>query len=327
MVIYVHTNVLGTHVFDKDFKLLKRLDTEITDIMEWLDTEKSIITKYPKEEIFYIGVKNEKLTGIKLTQDPKKIDKLTEYFSKNIKDFFKPNLILTKKAVRESVNDDLFIIHAVNNIDELDKSANMLSKRLREWYELYFPEFSRSVGDNEAFAKLIVEKKKSELMVEIKQKEEESMGTDISKDNLQPMLNLAKKISSLYDLRKQHETYLEKIMSKYCPNLQAIAGTVTGAKLLALSGSLKKMVLFPASTIQLLGAEKALFRHMKTGSRSPKYGILINHPIVSKARKNDKGKAARSIADKISIGVKVDYYKGEFIGDKLRKQIENKFSK
>jgi len=95
------------------------------------------------------------------------------------------------------------------------------------------------------------------------------------------------------------------------------------AKLIALAGNLKKLVEFPSSTIQLLGAEKALFRHMRTGAKAPKHGIIHEHPIVSKAK--EKGKAARAVADKISLAVKVDYFKGKFIGDKLRKELEEKF--
>ncbi|MEA3429858.1 MAG: NOP5/NOP56 family protein [Nanoarchaeota archaeon] len=326
--MFIHSNITGTYVFDEDFKVVERIKINLKDnFLEWVDNEKQLITKYKGKNLFYIGNKNEKLEGIKLTQDPKKLQRLTKYFKDNIKEFFKPNIKLTKKAVKEAVNQDMFIIHAINNIDELDKSANMLVKRLREWYSLYLPEFSRTIGDNESFTEIILKKTKEQLLEEIKINKEDSMGTDLDKKDLEPIINLAKKIQELYNLRTDHEKYLEKIMENYCPNLQALAGTTTGAKLIALARSLKRLVLFPASTIQLLGAEKALFRHLKTGARPPKYGILVNHPIVSKVPKKDKGKAARALADKIAIGVKIDYYKGQFIGDDLRKKLEERFTR
>lgn len=325
--MYIHTNITGTYVFDANFKVIERIRFKDLpkDFFEWLEPEKRLVKRLKSGKLFYVGFKKEKLNGIKLTQDPKKVEMIADYFKKNVNEFFLPNLELTKKAIKESINQDLFIIHAISNIEEIDKSGNMLAKRLREWYGLYLPEFSRSLGDNEAFTKLILQKTKKDLLKEIKLKDTESMGADLDKKDLEPIFNLAKKIIELYDLRRQHEKYLETIMSKYCPNLQAVAGTTTGAKLLALAGSLKKMVLFPASTIQLLGAEKALFRHIKTGARPPKYGILVNHPIVTNVKRQDKGKAARALADKISIAVKVDYYKGKFIGEELRKKIEKRF--
>ncbi|MBW3021923.1 hypothetical protein KY328_03315 [Candidatus Woesearchaeota archaeon] len=302
---YIHTNITGTFVFDNNFKLIEKIplkDTNI-DFLDWLDSEKRLVKKYKK--LIYIGFKKQDIKDIEITQDLKKLARLSEFFKKNIKEFFRPNLELTKRAVKESVNEDLFIIHAINNIDELDKSANILVKRLREWYELYLPEFSRSIGDNESFTKLILSKDKKQLMKEVNITEQESMGAELGKQDLEPIMNLATKIKELYELRKLHEKYLEKVMKKYCPNLNALAGTMIGAKLLAVAGSLKRLVLFPASTIQVLGAEKALFRHMRTGARPPKYGLLINHPIVAKTK--EKGKAARVLAHKIAICVKVDY--------------------
>jgi nucleolar protein 56 len=114
-------------------------------------------------------------------------------------------------------------------------------------------------------------------------------------------------------------------MEKVCPNMLVITGSLIGAKLMDQAGGLKNLMEFPASTIQLLGAEKALFRHMKTGAKSPKFGFLHEHPLISQNPKQIQGKIARTLADKICLAVKVDYFKGEFIGDKLLKKIEDKF--
>ncbi len=238
-------------------------------------------------------------------------------------DFYKNNLELTKNAVKESVSEDLLIIQTISNVNELDKIINILTKRLREWYALYFPEFEHKFTNNEKFAELILTKSKKELIKEFNLKD--TMGADLDRLHLGEMQLLAKQISNLNLLRQEHENYLEKVMKKYCPNILELAGTTIGAKLVELGKGLKHLALLPSSTIQLLGAEKALFRHIKTGSRSPKYGIIINHPIIQKAKKSDKGKAARSLADKLSLCARLDFFKGEFKAKEYRKELEGKF--
>lgn len=231
----------------------------------------------------------------------------------------------TRKALRESVGDDQFIVQTISTIEELNKSANTLVKRLREWYELYSPEFSDSVSDHEAFVRLILEKSRDEQLSELEIKE--TMGAEIDKSDLDEILNLGRCAQQLYELRVQYEIYLEKIFKRHAPNILILAGTNIAGKLLREAGSLQKLATIQASTIQLYGAEKALFRHLKTGAKPPKYGYLINHPIVTHATIKEKGKAARALADKISIAAKVDFFHGEPIGKELREKLEEKFGK
>ena len=121
--------------------------------------------------------------------------------------------------------------------------------------------------------------------------------------------------------------YLDKLMDELMPNTKSIAGTTISAKLLEHAGSLKHLSELPSTTVQLFGAEKALFRHLHSNAKCPKYGLLHEHPLIPKTKRKDHGKAARALADKISIAAKVDYFKGEFVGDKLKAQIEKKFGK
>jgi nucleolar protein 56 len=229
--------------------------------------------------------------------------------------YYKLNLEETKKKIKESVSSDNFIVQTVGNLDEINKICNILVKRLREWYELYNPEFSRKISDHEKFVELIVKGDDKKLKI--------SMGSDFGKEDLEPILKIAKELSEFYKFRDKQRDYLKKVMEKNNPNLSVVAGYLIGAKLIALAGDLKRLVMFPASTVQLLGAEKALFRHMRTGARAPKHGIIHEHPIVSRAK--EKGKAARAVADKISLAAKIDFFKGKFIGDKLRKELEERF--
>ncbi len=238
-------------------------------------------------------------------------------------DLRKKNLELAKKGVKDSVNPDVFIINAVNNVEELQKIINNLSKRLREWYSLYFPELDKKIAEHENFVKLVLKADKKELVKELKIKDE--MGAHFEKKDFEPILSLASIISDLMRESQLLEDYLEKTMKAYCPNLTVLAGSLIGAKLLRGAGSLKKLAMMRSSTIQLLGAEKALFRHIRTGARPPKYGYLLQHQLVQKAKKSDRGRAARQLADKIFLAVRIDFFKGEFIADKLLKELEAKF--
>ena len=232
-------------------------------------------------------------------------------------------LATTKEKVASSVNKDNLISQAISAVEELDKAANLLVRRLREWYELYSPEFSRTVGDNEAFVRLILEKSKEEQLKELNLKS--TMGASLAKKDVDQALSLAKRILILYEERKNLEEYVESVMKDYCSNLLILAGATIGARLLREAGSLRRLAMEKASTLQLYGAEKALFRHIKTGARPPKHGFIINHPLVSKAPTKDKGKVARALADKLSIACKVDYFKGEPIGESLKVGLEKRF--
>jgi len=287
---------------------------------KWLDIEKTFIQKYP--DSFFLGFKKEKIEKCKTTQDPKKIILVSEFLKKQFNKTKEYNTIITKQKVKNSVQNDNLIVQTINHIDEITKIINMLVKRLREWYELYNPEFSKSVFDHEKFIDLILLKTKKELLEQIKIKPELSMGAELKENNIKPILELAKQAKALYEFKAEQTKYLEKLMQETCPNITAITGPLLGARLISLGGSLQHLVELPSSTIQLLGAEKALFRHIRAGTKAPKHGILIEHPLVMEAK--NKGKAARMIANKISIAAKVDLYKGKFIGDKLRKDLEKK---
>jgi len=307
---YLFGNVIGIFVFDNQFNLVEeRKFKGIYDYKKRKEVESRLKKKYKDAK----KVPEEKLEKVLVFFKDKK------YFE----DFYLINLELTKKRIKESVSEDLLIIQAISNVIELDRICNILVKRLREWYSWYLPEFSKSIEDNEKFVELVVKKNKKELMKEIRVKE--SMGADLGKEDVGEMLLLGKEVLGLYKLRKKHGGYLEKVMKKYCPNLLELAGVLIGAKLIELGKGLKRLALLPSSTVQLLGAEKALFRHIKTGSKSPKYGVIINHPIIQRAGKKDKGKAARTLADKLSLCARLDYFKGEFKAKEYKKELEERF--
>jgi len=224
------------------------------------------------------------------------------------------NLQITKQKLKESIHEDNLIIQSINNYEELNKILNTLVKRLREWYELYNPEFSKETYDNESFVKYL-------------KKEKSEMGGNLKKEDVDIIFELKEKIKELYDLEHTEEKYLDSLMDSSCKNLKTVAGTLIGARLIGKAGSLKKLALMPASTIQLLGAEKALFRHIKTKAKCPRHGLIHEHPFILQSKNQFRGKIARQFADKISLAVKIDYFKGEFKGDKLKKEMEDNIRK
>ncbi|MDP2749817.1 MAG: hypothetical protein Q8O89_03220 [Nanoarchaeota archaeon] len=318
MEFYVFSNCLGVFVFDESFKVVDKTDISPKDFdaiskSKWIETEKNFLEKLAKQKdskIFFAGFKSEKIENVEITYESDKLTNILKHFKSRefFTKFYDVNLLQTKLKVKESVKEDLLLIQSIHNIEELDKAANILSKRLREWYELYNPEFSRSIADHRLFVRNVIANTKEDLLKKINLPKEKSMGADLANDDYAPIKSLATEIETLFTLRDTQVVYVEQLTEKYCPNLKIEAGALIAAKLISLAGSFKKLAQLPSSTIQLLGAEKALFRHMKTGAKPPKYGILMQHPAVANAEKAEKGKAARHLAQKIAVGARRDYF-------------------
>ena len=323
----IYSNCLGSFVFDKkveDSILFKREDAVQRCLQlekeEIIEEEQKLLKKHP-DALFLNKKSDEKIRQL---DDSKKIREILSNFTKDGPKYFETELILAKNKIKKSVKFDNLVMNCIGSIEEINKTINLFSRRLRVWYELHNPEVSRKIADNVKFAQVITEKRREELLKEIKVKKEESMGADLEEKDIKQILFLADEIIKLNELKENDEKYLEEVMKKNCPNLHAIAGTLIGAKLISLAGSFHHLSELPASTVQLLGAEKAFFRHIKTGSKTPKHGVIVQHYLVQNSK--NKGKASRVLADKISIAVKIDFFKGEFIGDKLLKEVEKKLA-
>jgi nucleolar protein 56 len=316
MTKYIFTNIIGSFVFDKDFKVVDKIEFKnLEEYNDKLKIEEKLSEKHSPTLITkqLINKKNKEILRKILAQFKDQ---------QNFSNFYKQNIIITAKQLKESVNEDNFIVQTINNIEEIDKVANTLTKRLREWYELHCPEFSRSIESHEKFTELILNKSKKDLLKEVNLDPDNSIGADLKDKDIIPMINLANGIHKLYDLKKKHTKYLDDLMEKYCKNIKTIAGTLIAAKLIEHAKSLRSLAKMPSSTVQIIGAEKALFRHLKTNARPPKHGLIINHPLVTKSRPKTRGRTARHLANKIALAAKVDYNKGEFIADKLMKKLE-----
>ena len=311
---FIFSNVIGSFVFSDNCKFVDGL--LFKDIEQYKDKkvyEEKLLKKHGKLE----APKDKFLYDILLFFKDKK------YYSH----FYKKNLEITKDSIRESVNNDALIIQTTNSIEEIDKTVNLLTKRLRDWYALYNPEISNKIEDHKKFVSLITKKSKSQLLKELNVDEKNAMGADLKDKDVSAILLLATQISNFYKLRAHYESYLEELEKETCPNFSVVAGATIAAKMLSHAGSLKRLVEMPASTIQIIGAEKALFRHMRNKRKNlcPKFGLIHEHQLIQKSKKEMYGKVARALADKLSIAVKIDYFKGKFIGDKLKKELIDKF--
>jgi len=247
---------------------------------------------------------------------------------------------ITKLRVRGAIEKrDLIVAQAVQGLDELEKTVNILMARVREWYGIHFPELDRLLEKHETYARLVVElgnkanftaeslekeeipKPKAEAIAKVAEK---SMGADLSESDLQQIQSLCRNILGMYRLRAELETYLDSTMAEVAPNIKYLVGSLLGARMIAVSGGLMNLAKRPASTIQVLGAEKALFRSLKTGTRPPKHGLIFQHSLLHDAKRWQRGKIARAVAGKLAIAARADAFGRRSIGDELKAEMEKR---
>ena len=250
------------------------------------------------------------------------------------------SLELAKLRIKgASEKRDLIIAQSIQTLDDLDRTVNLFMGRLREWYGVYFPELDRLIEKHETYSRLAlnlgyrenytidalekenIPKERAQLVAKAA---ESSMGADILGLDLEQIQALAKNVLELYELRKNMENYVDRTMEEIAPNVRAIAGALLGARLIAISGSLQNLAMRPASTIQVLGAEKALFRSLKTGARPPKHGLIFQHTLLHDAKRWQRGKIARVIAGKLAIAARADAFGGKYIGERLKEEINKR---
>ena len=240
------------------------------------------------------------------------------------------------RVAKVSASPDLHVIQAINSLDEVDRIANALNSRLREWYGLHFPELDNVIDSIVGYAQIAARAGRRQsltgaMMEEAKFPEsktemlsliaDKSRGGEISDANLAMVQSIAQQILDIHRLRRQLEDHVAAEMAAMAPNLSAILGTAVGARMLARAGSLKRLASMPSSTIQVLGAERALFLSLKAGSNPPKHGLLFQHSLVHAAPRWQRGKIARAIAAKAAVAARVDVY-----GDGLNRTLLEKLN-
>ncbi|MCX8158147.1 MAG: hypothetical protein N3D73_00600 [Candidatus Diapherotrites archaeon] len=261
----------------------------------------------------------------------------------NFEELKKKLLEKTKTEVKEKLSsDEINIIRAYSLTESIDATSNLLYEQLREWYSLYFPELTTLIKDQEIYLKLVYELctkekftkeeitefyKNTKKAEEIEKAAKNSIGSKIEEEALEEIRLLALNILNLKEEKKYLTKYIEKTTDRIMPNTSYILGNMLAAKMLLKAGSLKKLANMPASTIQILGADKAIFLHIKKKTKSPKYGIIYNSKLIMDAPRRQRGKVARILANNLAIALKVDYYTKRFIGEELKKRILKKIIK
>ncbi len=244
----------------------------------------------------------------------------------------------TKESVKVAIKSrDMVLASVIRTMEDIDKVANLLSERLEEWYGVYFPEvmfdekqkyaefiiaFDKKTIDKKELAQLVGQKRTDEIIA----KAERTLGTDLSDADLAEIKSFAARIVDLYKAREQCSKYLGKLGQEICPNMVAVAGTDVSAKLISHVGSLQRLAVLPASTIQVLGAEKALFKHLKNKKiEPPKHGIIFQNVKISSSPKAVRGKIARLLANKLALAAKADAFTKHDLTAMLKKEVEEKY--
>ena len=286
-------------IVKEELELIDELSADYDEII--IESNKRL-SDYGKDNII---IKTPNQAGEYLRSNYDKFDLDDEELSKIYQNF------AIYKIKKESAGEDKHLIQAVNSIDEIDEAISKLIERIREWYALYFPEMD-VIKNNETYILLISQNKTKEEILKAKPeafpKDFIDLEDDINPIDLEIMNNYANSIFELQKSRKNIEEYIDQKMQDIAPNLRLLVGSTLGAKLISHAGGIKRLAMYPSSTVQIMGAEKALFRHLKSGDRPPKYGLIYQHPQVRGAKWWNRGKIARMLAGKISLAVRRDVF-------------------
>jgi len=240
-----------------------------------------------------------------------------------------------KEGIKEAyTSEEYALIQAINADLELDRSYNLAYERLTEWYGLYFPEIklhsakmlanlalvlnSRDSIDKDAILFLVHDNSQAES---IYSKANNSIGREMNSEEKEAVIKYAQLVLSMDKALSSLGAYIKIASKRLMPNTTYLTDEKIAAELLSKAGSLERLALMPSSTVQLLGAEKALFKHIKFGSKPPKYGVLFKLSEVGTAKRDMRGRIARAYAAKISIALKADMYTKNFIAEKLKNDL------
>jgi nucleolar protein 56 len=312
-------DIVDKVLFEPDPKsIAKRLAAISND--QILDEEKTLIERHTPQ---YTSEERLKHFGLSVEQTS---------WTPNPSDFGFGSDLLAKASrfagtlkTKESTTPDMYIIQALESFDTLLEVKNLILERLRNYYSLHWPELVDRLPESR-FVKLI---SKHGDMDSIKSSGEsdlppQDLASSISEGDVATLKELAGLLEVLNGHIESLEAHIGRGMEETAPNLVAVAGPLVGARLISLAGNLEKLSRLPSSTVQILGAEKAMFRSKKEHTKKPKHGVIFIHPLIRTAPYWRRGNIARAMAGKASIAAKVDFHKGEFIGETLRSELEKK---
>jgi nucleolar protein 56 len=305
--------VVAHRLFPKDpDALAARL--ERMDDWKALEEERDLVKGL--DEFFVTEPRLERIGGTATTERPLEVRPEDYGFDRDL--LRGAMLAFGRRRMRRAVRPEDHIVQAIRAVDDLVGTWNLLLERLREWYGLHFPELTKLV-DEERYVDLVAEHGERSAMP---MEDTDSVGAELGPEERRAVQVLAAAVRDASATRRKLEAFVEGRMRALAPNVSHLAGPLVGARLLALAGGLEELARMPASTIQLLGAEKALFRHLRTGARPPKHGVLFQHPWVHRAPWWQRGSIARSFAAKIAIAARADAFTRRFLAEELKADVE-----
>lgn len=230
----------------------------------------------------------------------------------------------TREALGGEIDRDRFLVKAARFLDALEQQQEDF-QRFRDWYSLHFPELDENVTDDEEFLRILSENIERDEMEAFDQLARDSTGGELREEDREILQETAEFLNEKEELKERLEDHVEQVAKEEMPNLSVLLGPLLATRLMALSGSLEDLAKSPASTIQMLGAEKALFRYMKGEGTPPKHGILFEHDFVSPLPDETRGKMARFLANKTAMAARLDQYGDKENGAELREEAQQKF--
>jgi nucleolar protein 56 len=321
LFVFNEKNKLIKHIpFDKNpEEIAKKLDSfdsgeDFKEFKELKKEFKELVIKQPNQATEYLKENFRKvILDTKFAKDDIELNQLINSVS----------IERSKIKISSIERRDKLVIQSVSALNDLEKILNIMSERLREWYGLHYPELE--IKDHEKFAEKITkygDRKNFENFVR-------SMGMELKEGDIKILQDYARSLKELYVLRNNIENYLEKNVPEEMPNLNALLGSILAARILALAGSLEKLAKMPSSSIQLLGAERSLFKFLKDKKvkKPPKFGLLFIHPDISGSKKELQGKIARLLASKLTIAARADFYSKKDMSKKLLEEYKKKLDK
>lgn len=334
-------------------------------LQEFLSTNLPKVKK-SKDSTFKIGIADPKLAEsvkeagfpVTLAQSSKELLRACRsHFAKAVKTVSDADLDRARCGLGHSFSrhklkfdtnrQDKPIINAIAVVDGLDKNINTFAMRVREWYGWHFPELAKVVSDNIVYAKITkligirdeydfdAQREalaeicgSEEIADEIKKAAMHTMGQDMEEMDMMNINHFADQVVKLSEMRSHLQQYLKCKMDVVAPNLSALIGETVGARLISHAGSLTSLAKYPASTIQILGAEKALFRALKAKGNTPKYGLIFHSTFIGRAQPQSKGRISRYLANKCSLATRIDCFGDEHVGavygTHMRDQVEER---
>jgi nucleolar protein 56 len=230
----------------------------------------------------------------------------------------------TREGIAETDRIQL-MVKAVKSLDQIKNSQRNEMEAFRDWYSLHFPELEREIEEDEHLIRILSDGVERVELDSFAEMAEESTGMHLGEEDQEILNQYVDSLESRQELVENIESYVENIAKEEMPNLSVLLGPVLAARMVNLAGGLEDMAKKPASTVQMLGAEKALFRHLREGGNPPKHGILFEHEFVSPLHSDERGKMARFLANKAVIAARLDQYGDKERGAELREECRGKF--